>query len=183
MGIGVGFLFAPLKGEELRHLLSERFDEFRHSLPEDSTLNHYAHQLSDRVGYTREHLRDYAQQTVSKAIDTGSTLGNRAMQSGQDMAHKAMDAGHDLASKARQNAPDMAHRAMDAGHDLASKARQNAPDMAHKAVQTGQDIAHKAKQTGQDMSHRIKHTANAGPSDNTPRRVISESDTPHGRAE
>lgn len=142
VGIGVGFLFAPLKGEQLRHLLSERFAEFRNSLPEDSALNHYAHQLSDRAGYAKEHLRDYAQQTVSKAMDTGSTLGTRAMHSGQDLAHKAVETGH----------------------DLANKARQNGPDLAHKAMQTGQDLAQKARQTGQDMTHRMKHTAGSSPS-------------------
>ncbi len=172
VGVGVGFLFAPLTGEQLRRLLSERFNEFRDSLPEDSSLHHYAHQLSDRVEHTKENVRGYAQQTVSKAIDTGSTLGNKAMHSGQDMAHKAMETGQDLANKARQTAPDMAHKAMQTGQD-----------MAHKAVQTSQDMAQKAKQTGQDMAQKAKHTANAGPSDNTPRRIIEDSDTPRGRAE
>ncbi len=160
VGIGVGFLFAPLKGEQLRQVLSERLNEFRNSLPEDSALNHYVNQLSDRVGYTREHFRDYAQQTVSKAIDTGSTLGNRAMHSGQDLAHKAAETGHDLASKARQNGPDIANKAM-----------QTSQDLAQRAAQTSQDLAHKAKQSGQDMTHKIKQP----PSSNSSTRIIPES--------
>src|SRR5260370_19917589 len=100
VGIGVGLLFAPLTGEELRHVLRERFNEFRNSLPEDSRLNYYAQQVSGRVEQTKGNLREYAQQTVSKARDTGSTLSDKALHSGQDMAQKAMHSSQDMAHKA-----------------------------------------------------------------------------------
>lgn len=127
VGIGVGLLFAPLTGEEMRHLLRERFDEFKNSLPEDSRLNQYVHEVSNRVEQTRGNLRGYTQQAVLRAKDTGYTLSNRALHTGQDLASKAKHTGQDMAS-----------------------------NVAHKARQTGQDMAHKAKQTGQDMAHKAR---------------------------
>jgi gas vesicle protein len=89
VGIGVGLLIAPMKGEELRHVISERVMEWRNSLPEDSRINQYTHQISDQVAYTKEHWRDYAQQAASVAKDTSATLGNKAMHASQDAVGKA----------------------------------------------------------------------------------------------
>lgn len=125
VGIGIGFLIAPMKGEDLRRLLSERFNEWRNSLPEDSPLNRYARKVSAQATYTKEHWRDYAQQAASKAKDTGTILSSKAQQSMQDMASKAKRTSQDMASKANQTSQDMA-----------SKARQTSQDIAGKAMET-----------------------------------------------
>lgn len=123
VGVGIGFLFAPLKGEQLRNLLAERFNEFRNSLPEDSSLHRYAHQIRESMESTKENLRGYAQQTVSKAIDTGSTLSNRAMQAGQEIAQKAAQTSQDMAQKAAQTSQDMAQKAKQTSQDMAQKTK------------------------------------------------------------
>jgi gas vesicle protein len=113
VGIGAGLLIAPMKGEELRRVISARVTEWRNSLPEDSRINQYTHQISDQVTYTKEHWRDYAQQAASVAKDTGTTLGNKAKQSGfaGTLADKAKQTSQDLASKAKQTGQDIAGRA------------------------------------------------------------------------
>lgn len=113
LGVGVGLLVAPLSGQETRRLLAERVQEWRNSLPEDSPINQYASQVSERVTSTKENWRGYAQQVVSKAKDTGSSLGNKAIQSSQEMASKARQSGQEMASKAKQ-----------AGQGMASKTKQ-----------------------------------------------------------
>lgn len=122
VGVGVGLLVAPLSGRETRHLLAERVQEWRNSLPEDSRINHYAAQVSERVTSTKENWRGYAQQAVSRAKDTGSA----AIQSSQDMANKAKQTGIDMASRAKQSSQDMAHKAKQAGQGMSNRTRQSA---------------------------------------------------------
>src|SRR5258707_5609248 len=98
VGLGVGLLFAPMKGEDLRRLLSARVAEMRNSLPADA--NQYAQQVGERVSVTGEHLRGYAQQAVSKVKDTGSTLGTLAQRS----AHEVKQTGQDLVEVTRATA-------------------------------------------------------------------------------
>jgi gas vesicle protein len=81
VGVGVGVLFAPLSGKETRHVIQKRYNDWRDSLPEDSRLNQYTQQVSDRVTQTRGNLQNYAQQAVSRVKDTGNTLSNKAQQS------------------------------------------------------------------------------------------------------
>src|SRR5579883_2652939 len=102
VGIGVGLLVAPMKGREMRHVLSERITEWRNSLPEDSPINRYANRISEQVASAKENWRIYARQAVSKAKDTGATLGTKAKQTGQEMASKAKQTGQDLADRAKQ---------------------------------------------------------------------------------
>ena len=126
LGVGVGLLVAPLSGQETRRLLAERVQEWRNSLPEDSRINQYADQVSDRVTSTKENWRGYAQQVVSKAKDTGSSLSNKAVQSGQEMASKAKQTSMEMANKAKQSSQDMANKARQAGQNTTNKARQGA---------------------------------------------------------
>ncbi len=115
VGIGVGLLVAPMRGQEMRRVLSERITEWRNSLPEDSLINRYANRVSEQVASTKENWRVYAQQAVSKAKDTGATLSSKARQTGQEVA-----------SKARQTGQDLADRAKHTGQEMASKAKQTA---------------------------------------------------------
>ena len=98
LGVGVGLLFAPMKGEDLRRLLNERFTEFRNSLPTEA--NQYVQQIGERVSATSDNLRGYAQQAVSKVKDTGNTLGDLAQRSVQEVKQT----GQDLAETTRTTA-------------------------------------------------------------------------------
>jgi gas vesicle protein len=91
VGVGVGLLVAPMKGEEMRRLLAERFAELRGYLPENEQLNQYVQQISDRVSQTSGNLKDYAQQAVSKVKDTGSSLGELAQRAATDVKQTGQD--------------------------------------------------------------------------------------------
>lgn len=104
VGVSVGLLIAPLKGEETRRLLVERVREWRNSLPEDSRINQCITQASERVASTRENWRGYAQQAASRAKDTGTTFSNKAKQTGQNMASRAKQTSQDMANRAKQAA-------------------------------------------------------------------------------
>jgi methyl-accepting chemotaxis protein len=77
--------------------LGERFTDLRTALPENSQINLYVRQVSDRVSQTGENLRDYAQQAVSTVKDTGNTLGDLAQRSAQEVKQ----AGQDVAGQTK----------------------------------------------------------------------------------
>lgn len=115
IGVGIGMLFAPMKGDEMRRMLAERAAEWRNSLPEDSWMNQRINQLSERATSARENWRVYAQQAASKARDTSATLGTKARLTGQDIAGRAKQSGQEMAGKAKQT-----------GQDVTQKAKQTA---------------------------------------------------------
>jgi gas vesicle protein len=91
LGLGIGLLVAPMRGEETRRQLAERFAEMRGYLPENEQFNDYVQQVSDRVSQTSNNLKDYAQQAVSKVKDTGSTLGELSQKAGTDVKQASQD--------------------------------------------------------------------------------------------
>jgi len=98
LGVGIGMLVAPMRGEEMRRLVRERFEELRGSLPENEQLRQAGQQVSSRVSQTSGNLKDYTQQTASKVKETGSTLGDLAQQS----ANEVKQTGQDIASTTKQ---------------------------------------------------------------------------------
>lgn len=99
-GIGIGLLIAPMRGEETRRQLAERFAEMRGYLPENEQFNEYVQQVSDRVSQTSSNLKDYAQQAVSKVKDTGNTLSDLGQKAGTDVKQ----AGQDVVDTTKQTA-------------------------------------------------------------------------------
>ena len=91
LGLGIGVLIAPMRGEETRRQLAERFAEMRGYLPENEQFNDYMQQVSGRVSQTSSNLKDYAQQAVSKVKDTGSTLGELGQKAGTDVKQASQD--------------------------------------------------------------------------------------------
>jgi len=107
LGVGIGLIVAPMRGEEMRRLVRERFEELRANLPENEQLNQYVQQVSDRVSQTSSTLKDYAQQAATKVQSTATDLkglaqqaGSQVKQTGQDVA----DTTKQAATKARQSA-------------------------------------------------------------------------------
>ena len=91
VGLGIGLLVAPMRGEETRRQLAERFAEMRGYLPENEQFNEYVQQVTGRVSQTSSNLKDYAQQAVSKVKDTGSTLGELGQKAGTDVKQAGQD--------------------------------------------------------------------------------------------
>jgi len=91
LGLGIGLLVAPMKGEETRRQLAERFAEMRGYLPENEQFNEYVSQVSDRVSQTSGNLKDYAQQAVSTVKGTGSTLSELGQKAGTDVKQASQD--------------------------------------------------------------------------------------------
>ena len=91
LGLGIGLLVAPMKGEETRRQLADRFAELRGYLPENEQFNEYVQQVTGRVSQTGSNLRDYAQQAVSTVKDTGSTLGELGQKAGTDVKQTGQD--------------------------------------------------------------------------------------------
>lgn len=98
VGVGIGMLLAPMKGQEMRRLLGQRFGELRARMPENAQLNEYMQQVGDRVSQTSGNLRDYAQQAVAKVKDTSSSLTGLAKQATSDVKQT----GQDVASTTKQ---------------------------------------------------------------------------------
>jgi gas vesicle protein len=96
VGIGIGMLIAPMRGEEMRKMLAERMGELRGYLPENvqlDQLGQYTQQVSGRVSQTASNLKGYAQQAASTMRDTASNLSSigkgatsEVKQTGQDVA-------------------------------------------------------------------------------------------------
>ena len=94
LGVGIGLLVAPMRGEEMRNLLSERASELRGYLPENEQLNQYRQQVTDRVSQTASNLKDYAQQAATTVKSSASNLSSI----GQNAASEVKSAGQDVAN-------------------------------------------------------------------------------------
>jgi gas vesicle protein len=111
VGVGVGLLVAPLSGKETRDLLRRRFNEWRDSLPEDSLVNQYMAQVSDKMSQAKGNLQGYAQQAVNKVKDTGNAWSDKAQQYAGQAVDKVKDTSSTLGNKAWQTGQDVANRA------------------------------------------------------------------------
>ena len=102
LGIGIGLLIAPMRGEEMRRKLSERLEGFRGYLPEGDQLDQYKQQISNRVSQTTDSLKGYAQQaastvktgaksTASNLSDIAQSTSSAVKQTGKDITDKTRD--------------------------------------------------------------------------------------------
>lgn len=97
VGLGIGLLLAPMKGEDMRRLLSERANELRGYLPEDEQIDIYRQRVSDRVTQTTGTLKDYAQQAASTVKQTASNLNSLA----QNAVSNVRDSSQDVVDMTR----------------------------------------------------------------------------------
>lgn len=91
LGVGVGLLVAPMKGDEMRKLVSERFNEFRGYLPENEQLSTYKDQISSRVNQTAGTLKDYAQQAATTVKSSANNLSSIAQGAGSEIKRTGQD--------------------------------------------------------------------------------------------
>ena len=85
IGAGVALLIAPMKGEEMRRLVSERVSSIRTSLSQGGQGSQYLEQAVDTVSQTANALKDNAQQAATQVKSAGSTLGDTAQQAATDV--------------------------------------------------------------------------------------------------
>ena len=119
VGAGIGLLIAPLKGEDMRRLVRERFEDMRSSLPENEQLKQAGQQFAAGVSQKASQLKDYSQQAASKVKDTGSNLGNLAQQA----ASKAKDTGSNLGNLAQQAAQQTTQKVKQTGQEALKSIR------------------------------------------------------------
>jgi gas vesicle protein len=104
VGVGIGLVVAPMRGEDMRRLLGERFQELRGYLPENEQMNQYMQQVSGRVSQASSNLGDIAQQAVSKVKDTSSSLSDLAQQATSTVKKTAKETAQDTTDMAKQSA-------------------------------------------------------------------------------
>jgi len=91
VGIGISWLIAPMRGQEMRSLVSERMQKIRGYLPENtqlaqqatqiaSTLQEYTGQATSQVKDTVSKLSDVAQQTSTNVKQAGQNVVNTTKQ-------------------------------------------------------------------------------------------------------
>src|SRR5437588_12995882 len=103
VGIGIGLLVAPMKGEEMRHLASERYEELRSRLPDTEQLKQAGQQVASGVSQTTSQVKDYAQQAASQVKATASNVGDLTQQAAKEVKHT----GQNIASTTKQTATSM----------------------------------------------------------------------------
>ncbi|GCF10568.1 YtxH domain-containing protein [Dictyobacter arantiisoli] len=91
VGVGVGLIIAPMKGDQMRKLVSERFGELRGYLPENEQLDVYKSQVTDRVTQTAGNLKDYAQQAATTVKSSANNLSNIAQNAGSTLKSSGKD--------------------------------------------------------------------------------------------
>lgn len=72
IGIGIGLLIAPMPGEELRRLLSERFQGLLSSLSENEQLKRYSQQFTGKPSQAESDLKRVAEEAFENT--QGDTL-------------------------------------------------------------------------------------------------------------
>src|SRR3989442_8616014 len=119
VGMGVGLLVAPMRGEDMRRLVRERYEELRGSLPDNEQLKQAGQQIAAGVSQTASQLKDYTQQAASKVKVTGSSLGDLAQQA----TSKVKDTGSNLGNLAQQAAQQTTQKVKQTGQDAIKSVR------------------------------------------------------------
>jgi gas vesicle protein len=101
VGMGIGLLVAPMRGEDMRQLLRERYVELRNSLPDNEQLKQAGQQFAAGVSQTASQVKDYTQQAVSKVKDTGSSSGELTQQATEETSRRVKQTGADAINSIR----------------------------------------------------------------------------------
>lgn len=112
VGIGIGLLVAPMKGDETRRLVNERFEDLRSRLPDNEQLRQAGQQVASGVSQTAQKVKDYAQLAPSQVKTTASNVGDLTKQT----ATEARYTGQDIESTTQQ----MASSTRQGGHPSAT---------------------------------------------------------------
>ncbi len=159
-GLGLGALIAPMRGQEMRRLLTDRFQELRGYIPERTELNQYTQQISQKTTQTASTLKDYAQQATAQVKDTASNLGDLAQQA----TAQVKDTATNLGGIAQQAVTSTTGTASDLGNiaqQAASDAKSAATNVAQQASAKVQDTVSNLSDTAQQATAQVKDAANS----------------------
>ena len=95
IGVGIGLLIAPMRGEEMQRLVRQRYQQLRSNLPEKEQVMQAGQQVAANLSQTASTLKGAAQQAASKVQETGGALGNLAQQTAQQARQTGRDALND----------------------------------------------------------------------------------------
>jgi gas vesicle protein len=76
VGVGIGLLIAPMKGEEMRRLVRERYEHLRSTLPEQEQLQQAGQQVAAGLSQAASTVKDSAQQAAAKVKRTGQDVAS-----------------------------------------------------------------------------------------------------------
>ncbi len=159
-GLGLGALIAPMRGQEMRRLLTDRFQELRGYIPERTELNQYTQQISQKATQTASSLKDYAQQATAQVKDTASNLGDLAQQATAQVKDTATNLGgiaQQAGTSTTGTASDLGNIAQQAGSD----AKSAATNVAQQASAKVQDTVSNLSGTAQQATAQVKDAANS----------------------
>lgn len=89
IGVGIGWLTAPMRGKEMRRIVGERWQALRNDLPDEAGRNRYFQQFSDRfsqISRNREDLLRLVTNMLPKNYE--STLSELAKMAASKMGDK-----------------------------------------------------------------------------------------------
>jgi len=102
LGIGIGLLVAPMRGEEMRRKIGERLQQCRGYLPEQEQMDLYKRQITDRVSQTTDSLKGYAQQAASTVKTSAKSTASNLSEIAQNAASNIRQTGKDVAGTTRE---------------------------------------------------------------------------------
>jgi len=101
VGIGIGLLVAPMRGEEMRKKIGERLQQCRGYLPEGEQLDLYKRQISERVSQTTDSLKGYVQQAASTVKTGAKSTASNLSEIAQSAATTIRQTGRDVTDTTR----------------------------------------------------------------------------------
>ncbi len=158
-GLGLGVLVAPMRGQEMRRLLTDRFQELRGYIPEKTEINQYTQQISEKATQTAGTLKDYAQQATAQVKDTASNLGGLAQQATAQVKGTASNLG-DIAQQAGSSTKDTASNLGDIAQQAGSDVKSTVSDVTQQASAKVKDTASNISNVAQQTTAQVKDTAN-----------------------
>jgi len=102
LGIGIGLLVAPMRGEEMRRKIGERLQQFKGYLPENEQMDLYKQQISERVSQTTDSLKGYAQQAASTVKTSAKSTASNLSGIAQNAASTIKQTGRDVSNTTKE---------------------------------------------------------------------------------
>ncbi|GAC1397006.1 MAG: hypothetical protein NVSMB49_02140 [Ktedonobacteraceae bacterium] len=157
-GLGLGVLLAPMRGQEMRRLLTERFQELRGYIPEQSQLNQYTQQISQRTTQAGSTLKEHAQQATAQVKDTASNLSDLAQQATAQIKDTASNLGN-IAQQAGSSTKDTTNSLGSVAQQATSDAKSAVSDVVQQVTAQVKNTANNVANVAQQAGSNVKDTA------------------------
>jgi gas vesicle protein len=102
LGIGVGLLIAPMKGEETRKKIGEWFLQLKGCVPEKGQLESYKQQIAGCVSQATDSLKGYAQEAASTVKTSAQSTATNLSEVAQNAASTIKQTGKTVADTGRK---------------------------------------------------------------------------------